>query len=434
MTVISNLTMTLGELIRHKRQQKQMTLAQVSDLTGVSKGTISKIENKEIKLRDYKVALDLATVLDIPIEDVTERYIEVERNPDYLLDALGLAISQSASTLLTAKIAAQFLTTNREPTEDSLQKLYEFTTSLQDNSQKLALYQVISKIADDHSVRPLLAKSLLQTYLIQRDNFKKLRESYTRGTDLLHHARFLQTEDQILYYYKLGAHAYHLGKYRDCIRFFKELEALDTSDSPSKAHAVCCMAFCYCLTGQYELTEEYIKAANKFNFPFVQEHVAFTTAKLNVKKGNIDLAIIQFEHCLDSYLPKVAVMDDLLDLYLQQHNLAAAEQLFHHEHDFEDITLVDNPALVAKYANYYATKSRYYKFIMDQNQTIHYLLKSIMLFISVDRRSNVSEGAGLLLNDLCKSPKTLDNIEIIDKIELVASYLKILDYEEGDVS
>ncbi len=433
MTVISNLTMTLGELIRHKRQQKQMTLAQVAELTGVSKGTISKIENKEIKLRDYKVALDLAAVLDIPIEDVTERYIEVERNPDYLLDALKLAITQSASTELTAKIAAQYLTTNREPTEDSLQTLYEFTSSLQDNSQQLALYQVISKIADDHSVRPLLAMSLLQTYLIQRDNFKKLRESYTKGTDLLHHARFLQTEDQIIYYYKLGAHAYHLGKYRDCIRFFKELETLDTSENPSKAHAICCMAFCYCLIGQYELTEEYIKAANKFNFPFVQEHVAFTTAKLNGKKGNIDLAIIQFEHCLERYQPKIAVMDDLLDLYLQQNYLAAAETLFQHEQDFEDITLVDNPALIAKYANYYATKSRYYKLTRDHNQTIHYLLKSIMIFISVDRRSNVSEGAGVLLNDLCKSPKTLDNLEIIDKIELIASYLKIVDYEEGDV-
>lgn len=423
MTEISSSTTVagLGELIRNKRQDKQMTLTQVSDLSGVPKGTLSKIENGLLIIRDFHVALSIASVLNIPIEEVIERYIDVERNQDNLLSALTQAISQPSPSFLATKICTKLLETSKEPTEDLIERLYDFTNNVQDESQKLAMYNNISKIADDYSIRPFLAKSMLQVYLIQRNNFSILRHTYKQGKEILNHARFLPLEDQITYYFKLGAHAYLLRKYKDAITYYKVMISLDTTEGELKAYAINSLAFCYYFLNQYDLAEQYLRTSKAFNFPFVKEHSSYLTALLDGKKGNIDLAIIQLESCLETYHIKVSIMYDLLDLYIQQRDIPAAEQLFQYEKDFDDITSISNPALVTEYADYYAKKSEFFKLLNNQEAAYNSLLQSIMLFISVDRYRDVSECVGTLLSDMSI---TLDNTEILDKIKLVSAYLK----------
>nr|WP_275444863.1 helix-turn-helix domain-containing protein [Paenibacillus sp. ACRRX] len=426
MTEISTSTVILGlgELIRCKRQEKQMTLQQLSDLSGTPKATLSRIEIGETRSPEFRTILAIASTLDISMDEITEVYIETERSPDALFTVLKEAAPNSLPVPLIMKIATKFLAINqRETSEDSVERLYALATETKEIPPRLALFKVISEFTDDHGIRPTLAKALLQSYLIERDDFTRLNETYAVGKIIIYHAKFLSVDDQITYYYKLGAHAYHLGKYEDCISHCSKIISLDTNESVHKAYAIDFTAFCHYALGRYDLAEKFNNVLKTFNIPVIQEKVDFMTAKLDGRKGDIDLAIIQLENCLDKYPHKVAVMYDLLDLYIMQKDVSAAERLFKHEKDFINVKSSYNPALVAAYAEYYTKKSEYYISIKEQAQAFHYLLESIMMFISVDRHHDASECVGMLLREAYKNPSIFGSLEIANEIESVVNYL-----------
>ncbi|MFW5436725.1 helix-turn-helix domain-containing protein [Paenibacillus apiarius] len=53
-------------------------------MTGVSKGTISKIENGETKRPDFKMIHALASAYNIPFSNIVELYLSVEKRADIL--------------------------------------------------------------------------------------------------------------------------------------------------------------------------------------------------------------------------------------------------------------------------------------------------------------------------------------------------------------
>ncbi|MFD3270344.1 helix-turn-helix domain-containing protein [Paenibacillus dendritiformis] len=87
---------TMGELIHKYRRSQNMTLAQLSDLSGIPKGTISRIENEEVKRPEFGTIQPLASSLGIPFEEVVERYIEIDKRSHSLLEILKSAISRGA--------------------------------------------------------------------------------------------------------------------------------------------------------------------------------------------------------------------------------------------------------------------------------------------------------------------------------------------------
>ncbi|WP_374019828.1 helix-turn-helix transcriptional regulator [Paenibacillus thiaminolyticus] len=423
---------SLGELIHFKRLEQSMTLEQLSNIVGIHKGYLSKLENGAIQVPGFRKILAISLGLGISFQDIVEKYIEINPNPEALMEILTEAISQSSPHSLIEQISNKFLESERASTEDSLERLYLFTIGLTDNAYKLTLLQIIIAFADSHSVRPFWAKSLFQYYLLKRDDFEKLRETYEIGKEVLPHARFLSSEEQVTFYYKLGAHAYHLGKYRECIKYCTEVVSLDKTDSALKAYTTDFISFCYYFIGQYDMAEKYIQMLSKFNFPFIQEKVDFMTAKLNGKKGNIDLAVQQLEKCLENHSYKVTVMDDLLELYLKQRNLSSIEKLFQREADFVDVEQNNNPALIAEYANYYAKKSQYFELTQDHKQSFHCLLKSLMMFISVDRYRDATKCIGMLLDKICNHPNILnEDSDILDKLKMAATYLNSHRDEKG---
>ncbi|UHA73633.1 helix-turn-helix transcriptional regulator [Paenibacillus sp. 481] len=49
------------------------------DLTGIHEGHLSRIENGETKLPDFKTVKSIATALNIPFDEYVERYIEIDQ-------------------------------------------------------------------------------------------------------------------------------------------------------------------------------------------------------------------------------------------------------------------------------------------------------------------------------------------------------------------
>ncbi|MDK8182040.1 helix-turn-helix domain-containing protein [Paenibacillus sp. UMB4589-SE434] len=394
----STLTLGLGELIRCKRKEKQMTLPQLSDLSGTPEATLSRIETGETRSPEFRTILVIASTLDIPIDEITEFYIEAECSSEALFTVLGEALPNSLPVPLIMKIATTFLAFNqRETSEESVERLYNLAIETKEIPQKLALFKVISEFSDDHGIRPTLAKALFQSYLIERDDFTKLSKTYEPGKNIQYHAKFLSVDDQITYYYKLGAHAYHLGKYEDCIELCKEVITLDYSEGTLKAYAVQLTAFSYFFLDRYDLAEKYVNILKHFSsIPSIEEQVSFLTAKLDGKKGDIDLAIIQLENRLDTAPHKVAVMFDLMELYLKQKDVQAIERLLLHEKDFMYST---HPSIVSEYAFYYEKKSEYFLLTNEHNKAFECLLDSIIMFISVDRHHDIDRCIGIILSE-----------------------------------
>jgi transcriptional regulator with XRE-family HTH domain len=413
----------LIKLIVDTRNSRSMSLEQLSDKTGIGMDILSEIESGELEIPEFSTYMLIARALKIPLEYALERYLEVEQNPELLLGILAEATSHSLPTTMIEKIAATFLKTERETAEEAAERLYSFTAALDNNIYKIALFNVISKFTDDHSIRLYWAKSLFQIYLIKRQNFNNLHEAYEEGKNILLHAQYLHIDEQIDFYYKLAAHASHLMKYKDSIEFSEKMISLDKTESVYKAYVIISTSYCYYLLERYDKAEEYIKLLEIFKFSFVKVNVDFMIAKLNGKKGNIDLAILQLKECLKNYPYKVTVMDDLLELYLEQKNLCAIEELFHWESYFVDVDSSSEPSVVVMYANYYAKKSEYFDIIQDYEQSLQCLLKVITMFISVGRHQDALKYIGKLLSYLNNTSDKLEKAEIANNIKLLSDYL-----------
>ncbi|EHQ59427.1 DNA-binding protein, partial [Paenibacillus dendritiformis C454] len=89
--------LSIGELIQCHRYNRGMTLAQLSELTGIHKGTISKIENGDVKRPEYKTIRPLADTLQIPLETLVELHITVDKRADTLLFVLQDVIQHSGT-------------------------------------------------------------------------------------------------------------------------------------------------------------------------------------------------------------------------------------------------------------------------------------------------------------------------------------------------
>ena len=97
-----SLTFTsLGELVKEKREEFGITLSELSRRTGVSKGIISKIESGETKRPELRNLKLIADAINIPYEDIIDRYIDVELRIDILEAFLAEAVEIANISLLT---------------------------------------------------------------------------------------------------------------------------------------------------------------------------------------------------------------------------------------------------------------------------------------------------------------------------------------------
>ncbi|BFH16633.1 hypothetical protein J6TS7_44840 [Paenibacillus dendritiformis] len=82
---------------------------------------------------------------------------------------------------LIPKIAAKFL---ESPNEDSLYvvgRLFRDTDSIHNDSIKLSLYGLIVNYSRAHGIMPYIAKGLFRKYMIERNDFSRLKETYENG-------------------------------------------------------------------------------------------------------------------------------------------------------------------------------------------------------------------------------------------------------------
>jgi tetratricopeptide (TPR) repeat protein len=370
----------------------------LSDLSGVPKGTISKIEIGDVKRPDFQTVLSLGEALNTPIETIVEYYVEVEARSDHLMRIYGTALTQGGSIELIRKVATKYLDSQNEDSLELTEKLFQSINSIQDTSIKISLYDLIIDYSRSHGIMPYIAKGMYQKYLIERNDFSKLKETYYNGKYLLHYSYFLLQEDQIELYYKLGVHAHSLRLYHESVNYCKRILAEDDGSSPYRIHALAILSDSYYGLEKYEESELYSLQFKQFNYPNTHEHSVLMEAVFNAAKGKTDKAIKELEKFLETCgnTSVFSASRHLLRLYLKQKNFDGAKSVI--ESDRLNSTIIDkeNPLTYYWYGEYLRLIGEYYLAIGDIDNSINHLLEGAMYFSKI--------------NDSIKEKECLDKI------------------------
>ncbi|WP_446670628.1 helix-turn-helix domain-containing protein [Paenibacillus wuxiensis] len=384
---------TIGELVQNTRRSLNMTITQLSELSGVPRATISRIENGEVKRPEFSSVRPLAVTLNIPFETLVDYYVEVEKRAESLLHILQSTIRQESSTELIRKVATKYLESPNEDSFDLTERLYQHIDSIEDTSIKLSLYNLIVEHSRSHGIMPYIAKGMYRCYLIERNDFSKLKETYSHGKYVLHYIDFLSQQEQIELYYKLGVHAFNLKFYKESIHHCKKILAEDSNASHHKVNALGILIEAYFCIGEYEESEFYCLQYKQFNYPNVQENVVLAEALIKAKKGNTDLAIEQLltflKTCSD--LSALPATKNLLQLYLQQNNLKDAKTLL--ENSKIDSTILDkgNPFIFSGYADYLRIKGEYYLALGNYETCVTYMVEAALNYSKVNDTTKEKE-------------------------------------------
>lgn len=377
---------TIGELIQDTRRASDITLTQLSELSGIPKGTISRIENGEVKRPQFLTVHPLAKALDISLETLIDYYVEIERRADSLLHILLTTIQHNSNNELIQKVATKYLESSNEDSFDLTEKLYQNVDSIEDTSIKLSLYNLIIDHSRSHGMMPYIAKGMYQRYLIERNDFSELKESYYSGKYVLHYADFLPQQARIELYYKLGVHAYNLRIYNESIEHCKKILTEDDGSNPYRVHALGILRNSYYCLEDYEQTELYALQYKQFDYPYTRENVVLMEALLNAKKGKIEQSIDQLllflKSCSnDSVIPAT---NQLLRLYLQQDNLEGIKNLLSTIKIDPSVINKNNPLICSRYADYLQLNGEYYSAIGDYETCINHLLEAALNYSKVN--------------------------------------------------
>ncbi|MBG9794628.1 DNA-binding protein [Paenibacillus dendritiformis] len=414
--------LSIGELIQCHRYNRGMTLAQLSELTGIHKGTISKIENGDVKRPEYKTIRPLADTLQIPLETLVELHITVDKRADTLLFVLQDVIQHSGTADLVTKVGRKFLESPSDDSHALVERLYDFAGHVENKEIQFALYQLIVDYSRDHGIMPFLARGLFQVYLIERDDFTRLRSVYESGKHIVQYAQFLTNEDRVTLYYKLGVHALNLCLYQQsielCLHVLREADA----NNWYYINALGIIRDSYFYIENYEKSEYYSRLYSQYDYPHIKTYSILMTASLNAKKGNTEVAIEQFTSFLKTCNQDDALLalNQLMKIYLGENRLEEAEQLLLYPVCPQSIS-TNNPNIILQLGTYYYHRAEYFIAVGDLHKGISDFLESALHFSRVNNTDKEKE----CINKIVRS-HLQQNVEIsISTLEKLNKYYEL---------
>ncbi|MDP5272787.1 winged helix-turn-helix domain-containing protein [Chengkuizengella axinellae] len=273
-----------------------------------------------------------------------------------------------------------------------VKRLYDLIATIKETTIQLALYQSIIDYSRTHGIILYIAKGLLQTYLIERDDFTKLRSTYESGKRVLFFEEFLTNEELGMIYYKLATHAYNLYLFEESIELGEKALEATACNTRMTANTICGLSNSYYQLGQYELTEQYLTRYKEFSFPEVKDNAIGIEAMLHSAKGNnyVAISILQdnLPQCGDFTL--LHTVNHLITLYLQSKYLSVIQKLLQMEKRLFSITYT-TPFKKAELAHFIKLKGDYYIHIEQIEDGMKYYLDAATGYAKVDLTSKESE-------------------------------------------
>ncbi|KEQ24842.1 helix-turn-helix domain-containing protein [Paenibacillus tyrfis] len=360
MVDILNHNKTISDIIFQLRKEKNLTYAELEELTGVGKPVLQKLEKGSTKRPEFKTVKAITSAFPEAYQELIECYITIENRTEVLYEVLQDVLSSEKKPALASKVALRLLENPSNETEDSLQRLYYFTQEVSDSSLRLELYNVIVKYSRKHGVMNYIAKGLLQKYLIERADFKRIDQSFQQGLEIVHYTDFLTNDENVIYHYRMALHAYATKNYRECIEFAENGLVLERMQSELKARVHLSMINSHLVLKNYNKVEELLDVFEKYEYDFVYEAAKITRGITKARKGEYDTAIPQLENLLEkcSQQYRLHIVDELLEIYLKMDNLDACSKLLEKENEIMS-TCPDSPNACRAKGKYHRHKGHY---------------------------------------------------------------------------
>lgn len=405
---------TISDIIFQLRKENNLTYSELEELTGVSRSVLNRIERGETKRLEFKNLKALATTFPAQYSEIMECYLEQENRINTLFEVLEEVTTCKKSLLLVPKVAARIMELHTVETEESLQRLFHFTKTVNNDSLKISLYSIIIKFSRERGVPHYVAKGLLQKYLIERNDLKLLEESFRMGQEVLYYTKFLSLEEKITFYFRMALHAKNINKYNECIQFCELGLPLETEDTDLKTKAYLAMINSFSHQKNYEAVEKHLDIYEKMKNDFVIESAKITRALTKARKKEFDIAIPLLKKYLDevSIDHKIHIADELLNIYLQLKDFESIAEVL----EKEEQLLPEKPKTPQKFiavGRFYKYKGHYQLSVGLLDEGIESYAKSLESFCNVNALEEKDECMKELLKIHIKLSKSLELKHII---------------------
>ncbi len=356
---------TIGELVQKYRIQADLSISELARISGISKGVISMIESGDTKRPGLRTVLQLAKPLTIPIAAIIELYTEVEHRADTLQELLSVAV-EVADVQTVVKVAMRFLHSPRMETLELMERLFAFSCSVADTEIKLALYKLIVRFAREHGMQKYLAKGLLQQFLIEMNDLKRMEEAFLLGVEALHYADFLHQGERITLYYQMAFHSHDMKKYETCIELGKKGHDEDTTRNETKERVALAICNSFVFMGNYSALEEHLALYVELGYGFITERVKYFQAIILSKKGRYAEAIPLLKECVNEATRnnRLHRVNYLFDALFSMNDSDEIETILEQEEQHFAFDFI-NPYNFHELGTYYKLKG---SFLMSQNR------------------------------------------------------------------
>ncbi|KZE75236.1 DNA-binding protein [Paenibacillus elgii] len=347
---------TISDIISQLRKEKNLTYAELEDLTGVSRSVLNRIERGETKRLEFKNLKSIAIAFPSQYSEIMECYLQEENRINTLFEVLEEVTTCEKNFLLVPKVAGRILELHTVETEESLQRLFGFTRTVNNDSLKISLYSLIVKFSRERGVPHYVAKGLLQKYLIERNDLKQLEESFRMGQEVLYYTDFLSREEKIIFYFRMALHAKNINKYNECIELCELGLPLETEDTELKTRAYLAMINSFSHQKNYEAVEKHLDIYEKMKNEFVVETAKITRAFTKARKREYDVAIPMLRKYLGELGKeyRLHIADELLEIYFQIGDIESIAEILEKEEEL----LPEHPRTPHKYT----TVGRFHRF------------------------------------------------------------------------
>lgn len=411
------MSLSLGELISSHRSRRNVSLAELSELSGVSKSAISSIEIGETKRPSYATWRKIAEAIDVAPIAIINAYVDTTQHPKTLEVILAEVIREGWEALVS-KVTARYLESPRIDTFRALDHIASTSRDTENKRVKRILCDSIINFARSKGIPSYLANALYERYLIERDDFSRFEETYRRGKELLLYTEHLYAEDRIDYYYKMGVHANILDLHDESIDLCRLGLREDRADSKPKASAYISLFNSCIYYGDYHVAAIYLKEYENSEYAdFRKNHFRAT---LLAKKGQHDDAINLFNVCLNeaSREGRISIVVDLMESYLDAGKADELLHLIETEDTFLPETMPQHPYRIKTLAQYYRRKALCLISLERFDQGFQSLIESIKHYKRIGIATEVIEGIRLFLRHHRTNNKSLsfEHMELIENI------------------
>ncbi|USG67829.1 hypothetical protein NDK47_11350 [Brevibacillus ruminantium] len=234
----------------------------------------------------------------------------------------------------------------------------------------------------------------------------------------LHYMDFLQPNERINYYYRMGVHADILDYHGECIDFCGRSIREDQADSSQKAYALITLFNAYISLDDLILAEYCLKEYENSRYAdFRKKHFR---AVLYTKRGRFAEAIQLYKECLQEAERdrRISVVSDLLEVYLEIGRNDLIKELIDSEADFLPANINIHPYRIKVAARYFKRKGVCQLSAGLTNEGFDSLLQSITYYRQLGDSEKAMQCIGLFLRHHRLSGKSLsfEHMEKIDKI------------------